>query len=629
MRTALFRRPSESSPMISREKTAMRMMLKTMLAGALVSLAAVTLSGAANAANLGACGSSGANLLSNFVTTTGPIFTSNGNTCTAGDKTFSNFTYFPQGDFAAGGANPVPPAAVGVASADPTTNCPTNSTCPGVVFLANWNAPALGGDTFVSFTVTAPTASITDAQLGVSGATGNPSQVVDSAMITAGSVTEERNLNFSNSFRAALTFAAPQTTLFVSNDMVVPAGFAATDIEKQFSQASNVPTPPGTTTLSDSEEPGSVIVFPKFIQGTVSLADGGTASLTPGAVDPITELELGIVCPKGVKCSEHQSVKLRLHWVCGTSEADLAGSFVCRETDFDLTATVFEKIVITPNGETAGFYTVAGGGLPTKFTPPANCPNGGGYLIAWVINPANDRPVKFDGLIGDAHLRPGSPAAAAPNPFAGSATALGSYKAIPIQADPGLDTFPATNSVITTNGNGALMFDGAPSHYTTLTGQIAGDIRYTNLTTGPTFTLGVLTLLTLDVKSNRPNNPVFVNLDFFGGNPSQIGNENQLSTFTEFICWEEIPITTINGALTTTFMGRKGVFVSDQAEKVQHAGISDASGPVTLLGLAEFLEGGFFPPTASWPRASFTGLFNSSVPVPTRFLPAPSSIFFP
>jgi len=371
------------------------------------------------------------------------------------------------------------------------------------------------------------------------------------------------------------------------------------------------------TTLSDSQEPGSVIVFPKFIQGTVSTSEGTSL--------PITELEIGVVCPKGVICPEHQGIKLRLHWVCGTTEADLAGSFVCRETDFDLTATVFEKIVITPNGEPAGFYTVAGGGLPTKFTPPANCPNGGGYLIAWVISPANDQPIKFDGLIGDAHLRPGSPAAAAPNPFAGSALALGSYNAIPIQAHPAL----ANGAAVSTNGNGALMFDGATGHYQAVTGQIAGDIRYSNTTTGPSFTLGVLTLLTLDVKSNRPNNPVFVNLDFFGGNPSQIGNENQLSTFTEFICWEEIPITSINAGLITQFMGRKGVFVSDQAEKVQHAGISDASGNVTLLGLAEFLEGGTFPPTASWPRAAFTGLFNSSVPVPTRFLPAPSSIFFP
>jgi len=28
------------------------------------------------------------------------------------------------------------------------------------------------------------------------------------------------------------------------------------------------------TTLSDSQEPGSVIVFPKFIQGTVALPEG-------------------------------------------------------------------------------------------------------------------------------------------------------------------------------------------------------------------------------------------------------------------------------------------------------------------------------------------------------------------
>jgi hypothetical protein len=53
------------------------------------------------------------------------------------------------------------------------------------------------------------------------------------------------------------------------------------------------------TTLSDSQEPGSVIVFPKFLQGTVSLnADGPPAPLAP-----ITELEIGVVCPKGVTCT--------------------------------------------------------------------------------------------------------------------------------------------------------------------------------------------------------------------------------------------------------------------------------------------------------------------------------------
>jgi hypothetical protein len=367
------------------------------------------------------------------------------------------------------------------------------------------------------------------------------------------------------------------------------------------------------TTLSDSQEPGSVIVFPKFIQGTVTLPEGSVA--------PITELEIGVVCPKGATCSEHQAVKIRLHWVCGTSEADQAGSFICRETDFDVTATVFEKIVLTPNGEAAGSYTA---GLPTKAVPAANCPNGGGYLIAWVIRPSDDQPIKFDGLIGDAHLRPGSPASAAPNPFAGGPTALADYAAIPIQADPAL----ANGAQVTTNENGALLFDGGAGHYQAVSGRVMGDVRYTNLTTGPTFALGVLTLLTLDVKSNRPNNPVFVDLDFFGGNPSFIGNENQLSTSTEFICWEEVPITRINPNLTAAVMGRKGVFVSAPATKVQIFGITDKSGPTTLLGLSEVLEGGVFPPVAAWPRASLGNLFNDSAPVPTKFRPTPSPIFF-
>src|SRR6516165_2838037 len=101
------------------------------------------------------------------------------------------------------------------------------------------------------------------------------------------------------------------------------------------------------TTLSDSKEPGSVIVFPKFVQGTVALTEGGRA--------PINVLKIGVVCPKGVVCPEHQPVKIRLHWVCGTTEANLAGSFICQENDFDITATVFEKIVLVSDGSPANF----------------------------------------------------------------------------------------------------------------------------------------------------------------------------------------------------------------------------------------------------------------------------------
>jgi hypothetical protein len=361
------------------------------------------------------------------------------------------------------------------------------------------------------------------------------------------------------------------------------------------------------TTLSDSQEPGSVIVFPKFVQGTVVLPEGGTT--------PISVFKISIVCPKGVTCAEHQLVKMRLHWVCGTSEANLAGSFICQENNFDITATVFEKIVLVSDGSPANFY---GSSLPTKTIPAAPCSRG--YLIGWVISPATDGPIKFDGLIGTALLRLGSQTS-------GSPTSLANYSAIPIQADPALATFPAANSAITTNANGALLFDGGAGHYQAVTGQVLGDVTYANLTTGPTFTRGYLTLLTLDVKSNRPNNPVFVDLDFFGGNPSLIGNENQLSTTTEFICWEEIAIDRIDPNLTAAFMGKEGVVVSAQAKKVGIFGITDETGLTTLLGLSETLEGGTFPsaPTSPgpWPRASFNGLFNSSVPAPTRFLPTP------
>jgi hypothetical protein len=72
---------------------------------------------------------------------------------------------------------------------------------------------------------------------------------------------------------------------------------------------------------------------------------------------------------------------------------------------------------------------------------------------------------------------------------------LATYDAIPIQADPAL----ANGHVVTTNADGALLFDGAPGDYLAVTGQVLADVRYTALppvATGPTFTLGVLTLLT-------------------------------------------------------------------------------------------------------------------------------------
>jgi hypothetical protein len=261
---------------------------------------------------------------------------------------------------------------------------------------------------------------------------------------------------------------------------------------------------------------------------------------------------------------------------------------------------VFEKCVLTPDG------TAVTPVVPTKVVPAAECDRG--YLIAWVIRAADDQPIKFDGLVGDGVLRE-------------APTALAAYNAIPIQADPAL----GTNAVIAVNGNGALIFDGGRNHYQMVTGQVIGDVRYSNPTAralDAVLSDGLLTLFTLDVKSNRPNNPVFVDLDFFGGNPSLIGNENQLSTFTEFICWEEIRLLDIDANLNAGFMGRKGVLVSGKAEKVGIFGIQDETGPATLLGLFETTEG---PPANL--RTYYFDLFNDTEPVPTRFRPGPSPIF--
>jgi hypothetical protein len=336
----------------------------------------------------------------------------------------------------------------------------------------------------------------------------------------------------------------------------------------------------------DLQQPGSVIVFPKFIKGSVNLPEGGTA--------PATEIEVGIVCPTGATCPEQQSVKIRFHWVC-PGDQSFADKLTCRESDFDVIGSVNEKLVLVPNG--AG----TSDGVGTRFVPPPPCPMG--YLIGWVVN-TNDQPIKFDGLIGDAVLRV-------------SGSALSAYNAIPIQAEPALEN----GALITLGGRfpDSLVFDGGPGHYQAVTGTIIGDVRYSNVSGPTTITTTYITLLTLDTISNRPNFPTFVDLFFYGGFGSAIGAGNVLSTFTQFVCWTEQRIDVdIDPALRTSVMGRKGVVISDPAEKIQWGGISDTAGPVTLLGLIETIEG---PTVGSAARSDVTSVSNGGAPVATQFEP--------
>ena len=316
--------------------------------------------------------------------------------------------------------------------------------------------------------------------------------------------------------------------------------------------------------LSDSQAPGSVLVFPKFLAGTTAHGE------------PKSAFEIGITCPRGPEggpglCAEGTKVKLRAHWVCPGSQ-DPAEKYICEETNFDLTSTVTGTIVINPAN--VGHFTQR---VPL---PPCEA----GYLIVWVIN-TSDQPIKYDALLGDAILREVDDAASA-------------YTGIPIQANAAA----ATGTVLP----GLLFAPGGP--YQAVTGQVQGTVKYDQLDDSP-FSVTALTLLTLDVRSNRPNYPTVVDLNFYSE------DEVLLSTAHEFICWSTILLSDLNPNLTATGLSPKGLVVSDQAVKSPIGGIADTAGPVTLLGIVE---------TATWNgacRVYSYSLYNNSVPVPTVFEP--------
>src|SRR5215470_10119811 len=174
-----------------------------------------------------------------------------------------------------------------------------------------------------------------------------------------------------------------------------------------------------TQQLNDSEEPGSVLVFPKFLRGNVQTESG---------VQPRTEIEISIRCPKGSTCLDSgQNLNLRAHWVCPSDNFFAP----CRETDFNLNRTVHGTLYFNPeNVASASNFTVP--------APPCNA----GYLIVWAVN-ANGNPIKFDGLVGDAVIREGPDSASAYNP-------------IPIQA---VSTI-ATGALISLGPADGLIFDG-------------------------------------------------------------------------------------------------------------------------------------------------------------------------
>jgi hypothetical protein len=308
------------------------------------------------------------------------------------------------------------------------------------------------------------------------------------------------------------------------------------------------PEPPA----SASEEPGSVIVFPKFMKGTV-VVDGVTRAQT--------EIEVRVRCPSGTTCTEDKPVNIRFHWVCPESQA--APKSVCKESNFDVPLSVNGKASFNPQDAKL---------MENNVGSVAPCPSG--YLIGWVISPVTERPIKYDALTGAAILRD-------------DGGVIQSYGAITIKADPNL----AARAEIATDidprtGTPALVFDGGAGHYQTVAGAVPTNLEYRKLTGPLSSNQAFLILLTLDVRVNRPNYPTFVDLDY----RSDLGI--RASTSWNFICWTEIQHPNIDANFTLAgAQNRNGVVLAGRAMKVPYAGISDIPGPVTLLGLVPTAEG--------------------------------------
>jgi hypothetical protein len=337
--------------------------------------------------------------------------------------------------------------------------------------------------------------------------------------------------------------------------------------------------------------PGSVIVFPKFIMGTV---------IVDGITTPATEIAIRAVCPADTNCDEDQQIRVKAEWVCpGLQRPGLQSSEidpVCKGTSFKFSIAINGTVTLNPDN------VPIPGGDPIAVRAP-ECPRG--FLIAYVID-ENGSPIKFDGLGGVATLRE-------------NGSAVSGYTASLINAAADTqDTHMASGDPMILGPDGALTFDGIQGHYQALTSGVGGQLRFTR-TTGPVppdgYPTAFITLLTLDVRSNHPNHPTFVPLDFF----SETGR--QVSTSTKFLCWTEQRVEALDSRLTFEGMGRsrQGLVVSGPAEKAALLGISDDAAPASLMGLIEIAEGPV--PGSAMRQYINTFTFNSPPLATTRFVP--------
>ena len=398
------------------------------------------------------------------------------------------------------------------------------------------------------------------------------------------------------------------------------------------------------TTIINASIPGSALVFPKFVTGTVNV---GTAAAPVAA--PRSSFEISVTCPADVaSCAVGTRVRLLAHWVCPGSQAGNL-KFICQEADFTLDTTVKGTLWFSPEpGNTFALSPVPGTATnPTPSVPAPPCERG--FLLVWVVSPddiGNPRAISFNALIGNAVLRESNDSA-------------GAYRAVAIQsvkptcvAGTGGAGQPACVPTILdpTDPARPLVFDGL-TEYALVPGQVVATVRLDrDFAAGGTFRIdSVLTLMTLDVNSNRSNLPVFVDLDFF--NEVETG----LSTATEFVCWAEKSLSRPDRAVQAAtlpacgpsgpcinrnlrearFPGKKVLLESGAAVKQQFSGVDDpacpptaafpgfpiGTCPATLLGLVETKERRSGSANAPYVREYSYTMFSSGPGVSTTFVP--------
>ena len=363
--------------------------------------------------------------------------------------------------------------------------------------------------------------------------------------------------------------------------------------------------------LADTAEPGAFLVFPKFAIGT--------ALLDNGAVEPNTQIEIAAVCPAPLpapvtfptatpspQTCNPVNYEVEVHWVCpGVTIGQQAS--VCPENSFEVFVSTYGKVVFNPNGLTPPAITANGRltGYPAlngaTAVPQAPCARG--YAIAYVVD-SQLRPLAQNVLIGDSVQRN--------NLGSGTNNDLQSYSALAIQAAPNTNGGLIATDVDPITGGATLPFTGQPNQYQMVTGQFYGDVRYNQDSPPGPFADTALILLTLDVRSNLPNDPTTAFLNFY--NAKEVLTDD---IATSFDCWEQVQLTALDPNLNNVSMGTpNGVVVSGQAFNATP--VNQPSGYRTLLGLIQTSEGPIGG-AANGVRTYTVRPSNNSIPVPTHF----------